>query len=82
MKTIIGIILMLTGLVFGLWLGVEVLFVGGIVDIINQIKAPELSVVTVAWGLVKIIFAPGVGLIIVIALISPGWRIVINQSSK
>jgi len=76
MRTIIGIILILAGLALGLWLGVWVLFIGGTIDIINQIRTPELNAavntIVVAWGIVKIIFAFAV-VAAAIILVVPGW---------
>ena len=76
MKAIIGVMLILAGIALGLYLGVWVCFIGGIVDIIDQIKAPELSAMAVAWGVVKIVFASLVGWLAALILILPGWGMV------
>jgi hypothetical protein len=55
-KTLVGILLMFAGLALGVYVGIWVCFVGGIVDIINQIKAPDMSASIIAWGVVKILF--------------------------
>jgi uncharacterized membrane protein len=72
MKTLIGIVLIIAGIALGLYLGVWVMFIGGIVDIIDQIKSPELSAMAVAWGVVKIVFAGFIGWLVALILILPG----------
>lgn len=72
MKTLIGIVSIIAGIALGLYLGVWVMFIGGIVDIIDQIKSPELSAMAVAWGVVKIVFAGFIGWLVALILILPG----------
>lgn len=72
MKTVFGVLLMLGGIALGLWLGLWVCFVGGIVQIIEQIKAPEVQALTVAWAIVKIVFAGLVGVLSAIFPIAIG----------
>jgi len=76
MKTLIGIVLIIAGIALGLYLGVWVMFIGGIIDIIDQIKAPELSAMAVAWGVVKVVFASLIGWLAALILILPGWGMV------
>lgn len=47
---LLGLCIIGCGLYFGLW----VCFVGGIVDIIDQFKAPETSSTTIAVAILKI----------------------------
>jgi uncharacterized membrane protein len=56
-KTAIGIVLIVFGLGLGLYVGVWWGFVGGIIQIIEQIKAPDISSALVAWGAARV-FAP------------------------
>lgn len=59
MKVIVGSLLALTGIIFiigGFYLGIVTFFIGGIVDIINQVKAPNTDAFSVAVGLAKVIF--------------------------
>lgn len=54
-----GMLTMLFGLaamIAGIYTGVWLMLVGGIVDVINQIKAPETDAFTIAVAIVKIIF--------------------------
>jgi len=76
MKTILGILLILGGIVLGLWLGLWVCFIGGIVGIINAIKAPgTVEALTIAWNIVKILFASLAGWLSALALIFPGIKL-------
>lgn len=54
---ILGIILGISIGLYGLYLGIVVMLIGGIVDIINQIKAPNTNANLVAYGIAKIMFA-------------------------
>ena len=72
MKAIFGLLLILGGIVFGVYVGVWVMFVGGIVQCIEQIKAENMQAIILAYGILKIIFAGFVGWFSAIILIIPG----------
>jgi uncharacterized membrane protein len=55
MKDIIGVVLIIGGIVLGVYVGVWVCFVGGIVDVIEQIRAENLEAVAIAWGIAKVV---------------------------
>lgn len=74
MKTLFAMLLLLAGIALGLYVGVYLMFIGGIVDIINQIKAPEISAMAVAWGVIKIVMASSVGWLTAIILLFPAWE--------
>ena len=83
MRTLLGVFLILCGVIIGLYIGVWVMFVGGIIDIINQIKAPVLDTMRVTVGIIKIIFASFVGVVSAIILISPGFTMLgINKTKR
>jgi len=73
MKAGIGLLLMVAGIVLGLWAGVWWAFIGGIVDIIQQVRAPELSALTIAVGVAKIVFAGAIGAFSAMLLVIPGY---------
>ena len=73
MKTILGTLLVLGGIVLGLYVGIWVCFVGGIVDVIQQIRAEELSPIIIAWGIAKIMLAGFFGWLSAVILVFPGW---------
>jgi hypothetical protein len=49
--------MILAGIALGIYVGLWVCFIGGIVDIINQVKATDTDALTVAWGIAKIVLA-------------------------
>lgn len=72
MKGFLGCLLILCGLAAGLYLGLWWAFIGGIVQIIEQVRAPELSAMAVAIGVAKIVCAGGIGSICAFFGIVPG----------
>lgn len=74
MKKLIGILLILGGVGLGFYVGGYVLFVGGIIDIIEQVKGDVLPY-PIVWGLVKITCAGFIGTIVGLILFIPGYRI-------
>lgn len=61
MKTIIGILLILSGVFLGLYLGLWLLFIGGVVGCIEAIKATPVDSWGIAIGIAKIMVAGFVG---------------------
>jgi uncharacterized membrane protein len=57
MKALMGIVLVLAGIVLGVYVGVWVMFVGGIVAVVEAIKADPVNSLGIAWGIVRIVFA-------------------------
>ena len=72
MRTVIGALLMLAGVVFGIWAGVWWAFIGGIVMVIEQIRAPHIEALQVAFGIARIVFAGVIGWAAAGLLIIPG----------
>lgn len=72
MKGFIGLLLIVAGVAFGLYAGVWWAFIGGIVQIIEQVRAPELSAMSVAIGVAKVFFAGGIGAVAAFVCIIPG----------
>jgi hypothetical protein len=75
MKTLIGILLVVGGIAFGLWAGVWWALIGGIIQIINEVRAPELSAAVVAYGVAKIMLSGVIGWLASIVLLVPGMAI-------
>ena len=76
MKAFVGFILILAGIAFGLWAGVWWAFIGGIVDIINEVKSADVSALNIAIGVVKIVFAGAIGWVAGFIAILPGWLMI------
>ena len=70
MKELIGVLLIICGIVLGVYLGVFVMFIGGIFQILHSIS-PFIAN-GVGYGILKIIFASFVGSISALVLIIPG----------
>ena len=61
MVQIFGMLVALAGICLGVYTGFWVMFVGGIVDIIDAIKAPVTDAGMIGWAIAKIILASFVG---------------------
>jgi len=75
MKTVFGLLLIIAGVCFGLYVGVWVMFIGGIIDIITQIRAEHMEALTVSFGVLKIIFSSLVGYLAGVVAVLPGIAI-------
>ncbi len=71
MKTVIGLVLMIVGVVLGIYLGIWVMFIGGIIQIAKSIQ-PEVIAMGIAWGIIRIFLASFVGWGCFIALFGLG----------
>lgn len=72
MKTILGITLIALGIIAGIYCGIWWAFIGGIVAVVDAIRAPNLEALGLACGIVRIFFAGGIGWLAALALIFPG----------
>ena len=75
MKTTLGLLLIVAGIALGIYVGLWLMFVGGIVGIIEQIRAPQIDALAIALYVVRILLATPVGGISALALIVPGLAI-------
>ena len=75
MKATLGILLMVVGVVFGIYAGLWWAFIGGMVDVISAIRAPELVAMNIAIGVAKVVFAGVIGGVSVAAAIAPGYAL-------
>ncbi len=71
-----GIFLIIFGVLIGLYLGVWWAFIGGIIKVVTEIRAPELNAMGLAFGILRIFFAGFVGWISGLCLIIPGVALV------
>lgn len=58
---ILAILIFFAGIILGLWLGLWVMFIGGIEQIVDGINVEPADGTDIAWGIVRIIFAAGIG---------------------
>lgn len=75
-KLIIGLLLVVGGIASGLYVGLWLCFIGGIVDVIQQIRADELVALTVAIGVAKVLFAGIAGWVSALLFIAPGAALI------
>jgi hypothetical protein len=75
MKTGLGIAMMIAGAAFGLYVGLWWAFIGGIVDVISAIRAPELVAMDVAIGVAKVMSAGVIGGVSGIIAVFPGYAL-------
>ncbi len=62
------------GLLFGLYVGFFFCFIGGIVQVINEIKSPNINSLILALGVIRILFSYIVGWISTLFIIIPGLK--------
>lgn len=74
MKAVIGIILILAGILLGIYVGGWLFFIGGIVQIIEQIQSTPVDAYAVAFGILKIILASAAFWICTLLLVFPGMK--------
>lgn len=78
----LGWVVVVVGVCLGLYVGLYVMFVGGIIQIISQIGAVNVSAAAIAWGVVKMLFAAVVGWLITLAFVFPGVALASNKIAK
>lgn len=73
MRNVIGILLMVGGLVFGVYVGLWLCFIGGIVQIVEAVKATPVSGLDIGIGITRIIFAGFAGMLTAFVAVFPGF---------
>ncbi len=58
---LLGIVLMVAGIILAIYMGVWVMLIGGIVAIVEAVKATPVSAHGIAWGICRVVFAGVVG---------------------
>lgn len=77
MKVILGAFLTLAGISLGVYVGFWLMFVGGILDIVEQVKG-SVEPLPIGFGILKIIFAPFTGWLAGAVLLIPGWALLVE----
>lgn len=77
MKTFLGIGMIILGIVLGLYVGIWIMFIGGIAGLIDvvvgAVNGQDISGMAVAVDVAKIIFAGLAGWLSAFVLIVPGY---------
>jgi len=76
MKSILGIILIILGIFAGVYVGLWWAFIGGIIVVIQEIRAEELVAMNIAIGNIRIIFASFLGTITAMFFIVTGITLI------
>lgn len=71
-KAVIGSLIIIAGILGGAYVGIYLMFIGGIIQLINVIRATVLIPSDVAIGIAKILFCELAGLIPVVGILVGG----------
>ncbi len=75
MKEILGLLICLAGVILGLYLGVWVCFIGGIVQVVEAVKATPVEALGIALGLLRVACSSFVGWLTGLLVFSVGATI-------
>ena len=73
MRNVLGIILIIAGVAVGLYAGLWWAFIGGIVQIVDAVKATPVESMDLALGIVRVVFAGAIGTISAMVAVFPGY---------
>lgn len=82
MGKLIGLVVGICGIVYGIYFGFWVMFIGGLVDIIDTIKAPVTSASIIGFGVLKMMFASFIGALIVWVSVALGGLIGLSSTPR
>ena len=82
MAAFIGVLLIIAGVLLGLYVGLYLCFYSGILQIINGFQANPISGNEIAMGVVKMMCFALTGAISAFVLISPGVAIIKSVARK
>lgn len=72
MRTLIGFSMIAAGVFLGLYVGLWVCFIGGVVAIVEAVKATPVDSMGIALGLLRVLFAGFCGGVSAMVLVVPG----------
>lgn len=86
MKKIVGITGIVVSVLFGLYVGLYLCFIGGGVDIIQEIvhfaKNEAVSAMSIMWGVLKIMCSGVVGVFVFVTLFAPSMVLIGMKNAK
>jgi hypothetical protein len=74
-KTLLGVLLVIAGVLAGLYFGIWWAFIGGIIAFIEAIQAEPVLAKSVAYAIARVFFASLIGWGAFMALVFPGARL-------
>jgi hypothetical protein len=75
MKNVFGALMVLAGVLIGLYVGIWLMFVGGVFNIVEFAQGDFQEYAVLGWGIVKIMLAGFIGQICAMTFILPGMAI-------
>jgi len=81
MKQLIGFLMIIIGIILGLYVGVWLMFIGGILQIITEISqlgTPLFELINIGFGILRIMLATITGTISSFLLIIPGMKMFLD----
>jgi hypothetical protein len=75
MKIVMGLLMVISGIILGVYVGVWIMLIGGIVQVIEQVRSEHLDAVRVGFGIVQILLAGLTGILSAMFLIIPGMAV-------
>lgn len=75
MKTLTGILLIILGIAIGLYVGVYLMFIGGIVQIVDAVKTTPTDGLGIAWGIIRIMVGGLTGALSALVPCVFGWTL-------
>lgn len=82
MKALLGVFMILAGIALGLYVGLWLMFIGGIIQFVNAVTADPVNGAGVGWGVVRIFSASFVGWLSAAVLIIPGVGLIGSGSRR
>ena len=79
MSKIIGVFMILIGVVVGLYVGIDLMFVRGVIQFVNGVKAEPTNGNDIAWGVVRVFSAGLVGWGAGAVFILPGGALIFKD---
>ena len=76
MKIILGLLLIIIGIIVGLYVGVWLCLIGGIVQIITEVRAEHLNATNVGIGVARVLFASFCGWASALLCFIPGGALI------
>jgi hypothetical protein len=76
MKTFLGVLLIIAGLALAAYVGVWLCFIGGIVQVVEAVKATPVSGLDIALGALRICGAGVAGVLTAVVAVFPGFAMV------
>ncbi len=72
MKSVLGVLMVAGGILLGLYVGVWLMFIGGIVGVIEIFQSGNVQALPIAINVAKVFFATFVGTLSAYLLVIPG----------